>query len=71
LLYSASFWAGQGLTNGWGSDFQNPTFKVFLEDVHNRTVTEKEDSQTNALDRLFLELKGMTRQLMARTSFPN
>jgi hypothetical protein len=70
VLYYFSFWEGQGLKNGWGSDFRSPTFRVFLVDVHNQTVFEKEDSHTTALDQLFIELTGMTRQLFGKTDFP-
>jgi hypothetical protein len=71
VLYYFSFREGQGLVNGWGTDFQNPTFKVFLVDVHNQTVFEKKDSDTISMDQLSIELKGMTRQMLQETEFPN
>ncbi|KJS03372.1 MAG: hypothetical protein VR65_01585 [Desulfobulbaceae bacterium BRH_c16a] len=71
VLYFFSFWEGQGLVNGWGTDFQNPDFKVFLIDVQNRKVLQEEDSSTIALDQLFLELKGMTRKLFLKADFPD
>lgn len=71
VMYYFSFREGQGLINGWGTDFMSPTFKVFLVDVNKGTMAMKEDSDTEALDQLFIELKTMTRQLIRKTSFPN
>ena len=61
----------QGLINGWGTDFFSPTFKVFLVDVHNKTLTEREDTNIKMQDQLLLELKSMSRQLVEATEFPN
>ena len=71
VLYYFSFWEGQGLVNGWGTDFQNPDFKVFLIDVQNQKILKEEDSRTTAFDQLFIELKGMTRKLFRKTDFHN
>jgi len=71
LLYYCAFWEGQGLINGWGTDFFSPTFKVFLVDVQNKTLTEREDTNIKMQDQLLLELKSMSRQLLEATEFPN
>lgn len=66
LMYYIYFRKGQGLANGWGTDFIMPNIKTFFVDVKNQKVSKITTRGIDSRDQLGLELKRMSQNLLKK-----